>query len=69
MLERDMKVTVNSDDPAYFRAYMNENLSALAKDAAFTRSEILKLTRNAFEVSWLPADRKAQYLKQVDAFA
>lgn len=66
MLARGMKATINSDDPAYFRAYMNENLQALADDAGFSEDELRQLTRNAFEVSWLSDDRKAQYLRRVD---
>jgi adenosine deaminase len=61
-----MKATINSDDPAYFRAYMNENLQALATRPAFSRDELRTLTRNAFEVSWLPEERKAHYLARVD---
>jgi adenosine deaminase len=66
MLARGMKATINSDDPAYFRAYMNENLQALADEAGFSRDELRTLTRNAFEVSWLPEERKAHYLARVD---
>jgi adenosine deaminase len=66
MLARGMKATINSDDPAYFRAYMNENLQALVDEAGFSRDELRTLTRNAFEVSWLPEERKAHYLARVD---
>lgn len=67
MLAKGMKATINSDDPAYFRAYMNENLQALVDEAAFDRNELLTLTRNAFEVSWLSDDRKADYLARLAA--
>lgn len=66
MLRRGMKATVNSDDPAYFRAYMNENLLALAEESDFDEEELRTLTRNAFEVSWLPDERKAAYISRVD---
>jgi adenosine deaminase len=66
MLRRGMKATINSDDPAYFRAYMNENLSALVDDAGFSREELLTLTRNAFEVSWMDESKKADYLSRLD---
>lgn len=69
MLSRGMKATINSDDPAYFRAYMNENLQALVDEADFTRDEILMLTRNAFEVSWLDDVRKADYLQRLTQVA
>ena len=66
MLSRGMKVTINSDDPAYFRAYMNENLQALVDDADFTREELRQLTCNAFEVSWLPEEQKQAFLSRVE---
>lgn len=51
MLARGMKVTVNSDDPAYFRCYLSENFVALQQEGDFTRDELLRLARNVFEVS------------------
>jgi adenosine deaminase len=66
MLARGMKATINSDDPAYFRAYMNENLQALVDDADFNRDELMTLTRNAFEVSWMSEAKKADYLARLD---
>jgi adenosine deaminase len=65
MLARGMKATINSDDPAYFRAYMNENLQALVDEANFSKDELRLLTRNAFEVSWLSEERKAAYLERL----
>ncbi|WOJ93634.1 adenosine deaminase [Congregibacter variabilis] len=66
MLARGMKATINSDDPAYFRAYMNENLMALVEDADFTKDELMTLTRNAFEVSWMSDERKTDYLERLE---
>jgi adenosine deaminase len=65
MLDRGMKATINSDDPAYFRAYMNENLEALVEESHFTRDELVTLTRNAFEVSWATDAQKADYLSRL----
>ena len=58
MLEKGMRVTVNSDDPAYFPGYMNENLVATQEAAALTREQIVQLIGNAFEASWLPPEEK-----------
>jgi adenosine deaminase len=69
MLRRGIKATINSDDPAYFRAYMNENLQALADEAAFTREELFTLTRNAFEVCWAGEDDKKQFLERLEQAA
>jgi len=68
MLQLGIKATINSDDPAYFRAYLNENLQALADEAGFTNAELLQLTRNAFEVSWLADEPRAAYLQQLARF-
>lgn len=69
MLARGMKVTINSDDPAYFRAYLNENFIALQQEGDFSRDELLQLARNAFEVSWLSEKDKAGFLEKIDLYA
>ena len=69
MLRFGMKPTINSDDPAYFRAYLNENLQALADEGNFTRDEIATLVRNSFEVCWLPDSERQRYLALFDATA
>lgn len=66
MLDKGMKATINSDDPAYFRAYLNENLQALVDEAGFGKQELITLTRNAFEVSWLDETAKNAYLQRID---
>ncbi len=50
---------MSSDDPAYFRAYMNENLQALQEEGGLTREEIVQLVSNAFTVAWLDESRRA----------
>jgi adenosine deaminase len=68
MLELGMLATVNSDDPAYFRAYLNENLVALVEEGGMTLPEIIQLVRNSFEVSWIDAARREAYLAQLDRY-
>jgi len=69
MLDRSLRATVNSDDPAYFGAYVNANLVAAAQAAGLTRIDLAQLARNSFEIAWLtPADR-ARYLADLDAYA
>jgi adenosine deaminase len=68
MLELGMLATVNSDDPAYFRAYLNENLVALYEAGGLTVAEIVQLVRNSFEVSWIDATRRDAYLAQLDRY-
>ena len=69
MLNRGMKATVNSDDPAYFRAYMNDNFIALQEEGDFSRDEVLQLCANAFDVAWMPADRRKHFQDQLANYA
>ena len=68
MLSLGMRATVNSDDPAYFRAYVNENLQALQEEGGLTRDEIVQLVTNAFTVAWLDETRRATYLERVRSY-
>lgn len=54
LLDLGVKVTINSDDPAYFGGYVNENYLAAADALSLTREEIERLSRNSFEASFLP---------------
>jgi len=62
MLDLGLKVTVNSDDPAYFPGYMNENLIATQQAVDLSREQMLQLAVNAIEGSWLSQDERAPYL-------
>lgn len=68
MLNKGMLATINSDDPAYFRAYMNENLIALQEEGNFSKDELKTLMANAFTVTWLPEPDKQAYLAQLEAY-
>lgn len=52
LLERGVKVTINSDDPAYFGGYINENYVAAAEALSLTRGELEQIARNSFEASF-----------------
>lgn len=65
MLALGMRATINSDDPAYFRAYLNENLQALHEEGGVTRAEIVQLVENAFTVAWLDDERRDTFLASV----
>jgi adenosine deaminase len=68
LLNRGVRVTVNSDDPAYFGGYVEENLLAIAEGLKLSADDIYKMERNAFEASFLPEDKKRAYLEELDAF-
>lgn len=69
MLEHGLMATVNSDDPAYFGGYVNENFLAIAEALDLSRDEIVTLSRNSFTGSFLSAGAKAAHLAAIDAYA
>jgi adenosine deaminase len=69
MLDQGVRATVNSDDPAYFPGYVNENLEAVGAAAGLTRDELLCLARNSFAVAWLEEGERSRYADAVDAYA
>jgi adenosine deaminase len=69
LLDRGLKVTVNSDDPAYFGGYIAENYRAVQRALGLDRADIARLARNSFEASFLPAREKQAWVAKVDAFA
>lgn len=62
MLARGLMPTINSDDPSYFRAYLNENLLALEQEGGFNKLELTTLVENSFKASWLTEKQKDSYL-------
>lgn len=65
MLELGLKACINSDDPAYFGGYMNENFNSLIDEAKLSRDEIFQLTINGFESSFLTPAEKQQHLDRI----
>ncbi len=68
MIDLGLAVTVNSDDPAYFGGYIEENFLALHQAQGLTSEDIYKLARNAFNASFLDQAQKKKYLNELDAF-
>jgi adenosine deaminase len=68
MLDRSLLATVNSDDPAYFEAYVNENFAAVAAPGGLTTEGLTRLARNSFEIAWLDPAERASYLALVDSY-
>jgi adenosine deaminase len=68
MMQRGLIVTINSDDPAYFGGYLNENYSAVAHAFNLTKEDIYKLANNSFNASFLDEDEKAKLLLKVDEY-
>ncbi|SCC12355.1 adenosine deaminase [Weissella bombi] len=69
LLERDAKVSIHSDDPAYFGGYIADNYYALAEAYNLSKEQIVKLARNAFETSWISDEKKAIYIQELNDYA
>jgi len=67
MLSEGLNACLNSDDPAYFGGYMNENFNALIDAAGLTRDEIFQLTINGFESSFLTRAEQQEHLDRIHA--
>jgi adenosine deaminase len=68
LLQRGLCVTINSDDPAYFGGYLNENYLAVHQELGVTADELVQLARNSFEGSFLPQLQKSRWLSAIDDY-
>ncbi|NKY28163.1 adenosine deaminase [Nocardia gamkensis] len=68
LLDRGLTVTVNSDDPAYFGAYVADNYLALAEHGGLGIDRLAELARNSFRASWLTPARQDAFLREVDDY-
>jgi len=68
MLDRGLFVTINSDDPAYFGGYLNENYIAVQQALGLTDAQLAHLARNSFNASFLPTADKQALVARVDAY-
>lgn len=68
LMDAGLVVTVNSDDPAYFGGYLNENYLAMAEALDLTREDLTKLAKDSFAASFLPEDRKQALIAEVEAY-
>lgn len=68
LLYKGVKVTINSDDPAYFGSYVADDLIAVAEAVDLNQDDIVRLVKNAFEIAWITDEEKEDYLAEVDEF-
>ena len=67
LLDAGLAATVNSDDPAYFGGYMNENFTQTFAASGMTAQHAYTLARNSFEASFIDATAKRRYIDKLDA--
>ena len=68
LLDLGINATVNSDDPAYFGGYINENLISVYKALKLSIHDIYKLVENSFNASFLPEKDKATHRNKLKEF-
>ncbi|WP_288997450.1 adenosine deaminase [uncultured Psychrobacter sp.] len=66
LLDYGLNVSVNSDDPAYFKGYINQNFINLVENLPLTEDDIVTLVKNSFRASFIDDDLKRAYLARVD---
>ena len=68
MMDFGLKVTVNSDDPAYFGGQINANFEAIAEALQLTKKDIFELSKNSFNYSLLSEEQKEKHLQELNSF-
>jgi adenosine deaminase len=68
MLDLGLCVTVNSDDPAYFGGYVDENFQAVQEGLHVSRDGIYRLAKNSFQASFLDQGEKQRLLNELDDY-
>jgi len=66
LLDAGLVATVNSDDPAYFGGYMNDNFLQTFAATGLTARHAWQLAANSFEGSFIGEDERAGYLRRLD---
>ena len=68
LLNAGVKVSINSDDPAYFKGYISDNYYSLAQKYHLAQDQVVQLAKNSFETSWISQRQKQLYLDEIDRF-
>ena len=68
MLDKGLFVTINSDDPAYFGGYLNENYIEIQKALDLSKEDIIQLVTNSFNASFLNENEKSKMLQKVSEY-
>ena len=68
LLDAGLRVTINSDDPAYFGGYVADNYLAVAEALGLSREDLHRIAANSFAGSFLPAARKQALIEELDRY-
>lgn len=69
LLEQGVKATINSDDPAYFGGYINDNYLRTAEALGLDRRQLVTLARNSFESAFAEPEQIQQWLLRLEHYA
>ncbi len=67
LLDKGLNAMINSDDPAYFGGYMNQNYLETAMALNLSKEEVAQAAINSFESSFLSENEKKEHIKNVKA--
>ncbi|MDP1565217.1 MAG: adenosine deaminase, partial [Polaromonas sp.] len=67
LLDAGLAVTINSDDPAYFGGYMNDNFTQTFAAVGLDAQHAYTLARNSFEASFIDGAAKRRHIARLDA--
>ncbi len=68
MLDAGLTVTLNSDDPAFFGGYINENYQSMQDRLGIDDATLASIARNSFNAAFLDDTRRAELLAQLDSY-
>ena len=67
-LDKGLRITINSDDPAYFGGYITDNFIAIVLEAGLTKADVRNICTDAFKSTFLSEDDKEHYLHSIEEF-
>jgi adenosine deaminase len=69
MLRRGIRVTINSDDPAYFGGYVDANYAETARALGLSGPDVIQIARNSFLAAFLDDEERRRHLDAIDTVA
>lgn len=69
MFENGLMITLNTDDPEMFQTSLRHEYELARQELGFSEDHLRELARNSFEASFLPVDKKLEFLQRIDALA
>ena len=65
ILDKDLMAMINSDDPAYFGGYLNQNIIEIQSALNLTMAEVKTLITNSFKSSFLDDNKKNEWISKI----